>query len=414
MLLPDHTFPGEQEWQAYPCQGENQGQETARKASAAPGAPTRSELEGKAVAELRALCTAAKLPTTGGKEAVVHRLLVHHGAVELDSLSSAGSSSGRSRSSSPVLGSSERASTGRLKDGPDGSVNLTPALLRDQGFIDTKLCALLERCDEPLCCRHSRGHHHFSRGDRQHRLGSPGAEVLTSRRVTRMPIALPRIGCGGGSTLVDGGILGSYAVGSPDRPAVVNLLYDARLHVEVKGPGLPVEVKWALFAETFDDLLDQCVVDVVPTELLSTVLGRSPAKNGGPENPSRDSETKEKDYQGSQAQYMARLKKVWSEMYVNMTKVDTAKIYSLLVKGVGGDYPAKVYIPQDPACALEVMRSLHCPTTGNRNTDSIGEGLLVEAGKTSRAEMTQSQVADMRKSSRGELGRVEAQGQRAR
>jgi hypothetical protein len=59
--------------------------------------------------------------------------------------------------------------------------------------------------------------------------------VLTSRRVTRMPIALPRIGGGGGSTLVDGGILGSYAAGSPNRPAVVDLFYDARLHVEVKG-----------------------------------------------------------------------------------------------------------------------------------------------------------------------------------
>ena len=58
-------------------------------------------------------------------------------------------------------------------------------------------------------------------------------------------------------------------------------------------------------------------------------------------------------------------------MYIDMTKVVTVQIYSLLVKGVGGDYPAKVYIPQDPACALEVMRSLHCPTTGNRNTDSI-------------------------------------------
>ena len=134
----------------------------------------------------------------------------------------------------------------------------------------------------------------------------------------------------------------------------------------------------------------------MPTELLSTVLGRWPAKNGGPENPSRDSETKEKDYQGSQAQYMARLTKAGSEMYVDMTKVATAKIYSLLDKGVGGDDPAKVHIPQDPACALEVMMSLHCPTAGYRNTDNIGGGLLVEAGKTSRAEITQSQVADMR------------------
>ena len=56
---------------------------------------------------------------------------------------------------------------------------------------------------------------------------------------------------------MDGGILGSYAAGSPDRPAVVILLYAARVHVEVKGPGLPVEVKRALFAEAFDDLLDQ-------------------------------------------------------------------------------------------------------------------------------------------------------------
>ena len=174
---------------------------------------------------------------------------------------------------------------------------------------------------------------------------------------------------------MDGGILGSYAAGSPDRPAVVILLYDARLHVEVKGPGLPVEVKRALFAEAFDDLLDRWVVDAVPTELLSTVLGRSPAKNGGPENPSRDSETKEKDDQGSQSQYMARLTKAGSEMYVDMTKVATAKIYSLLDKGVGGDDPAKVHIPQDPACALEVMMSLHCPTAGYRNTDSIGGGV---------------------------------------
>jgi len=58
-------------------------------------------------------------------------------------------------------------------------------------------------------------------------------------------------------------------------------------------------------------------------------------------------------------------------MYIDMTKVVTVQIYSLLVKGVGGDYPAKVYIPQDLSCVLEVMRSLHCPTTGNRNTDSI-------------------------------------------
>ena len=198
---------------------------------------------------------------------------------------------------------------------------------------------------------------------------------VPSRRVTRMPLALPRVGGGGKSTIVDGGILGSYAAGSPDRPAVVILLYDARLHVEVKGPGLPVEVKRALFAEAFDDLLDRWVVDAVPTELLSTVLGRSPAKNGGPENPSRDSETKEKDDQGSQSQYMARLTKAGSEMYVDMTKVATAKIYSLLDKGVGGDDPAKVHIPQDPACALEVMMSLHCPTAGYRNTDSIGGGV---------------------------------------
>ncbi len=205
----------------------------------------------------------------------MHHLLVHHGAVELDSLSSAGSSSGRSRSSSPVLGSSKRASTGRLKVGPDGSVNLTPALLRDQGFIDAKLCALAERCDEPRYAADALvGIINFREGTGSIDLRSPGAEVLTSRRVTRMPIGLPRIGGGGGSTLVDGGILGSYAAGSPDRAAVVNLLYDARLHVEVKGPGLPVEVKRALLAEVFDDLLDQCVVDAVPTELLSTVLGR--------------------------------------------------------------------------------------------------------------------------------------------
>lgn len=80
---------------------------------------------------------------------------------------------------------------------------------------------------------------------------------VPSRRVTRMPLALPRVGGGGKITIVDGGILGSYAAGSPDRPAAVILLYDARLHVEVKGPGLPVEVKRALFAEAFDDLLDQ-------------------------------------------------------------------------------------------------------------------------------------------------------------
>ena len=92
---------------------------------------------------------------------------------------------------------------------------------------------------------------------------------------------------------------------------------------------------------------------------------------------------------------MARLKIVGSEMYIDMTMVATVKMYSLLVKGVVGDDPAKVYIPQDPACAMEVMRSLHCPTTGNLNTASVGEGLLVEAGMTSRAEMTQSQVADM-------------------
>jgi hypothetical protein len=65
----------------------------ARKASPAPCAPTRPELEGKTVADLRALCADAKLSTTGVKAAVVHRLLVHYGAVKLDSLSSAESSS---------------------------------------------------------------------------------------------------------------------------------------------------------------------------------------------------------------------------------------------------------------------------------------------------------------------------------
>ncbi len=73
-----------------PAKGKAKGKKrTARKTSAWPGAPTRSELEGKAVAELRALCTDAKLPTTGVKAAVVHRLLVHYGAVKLDSSSSA-------------------------------------------------------------------------------------------------------------------------------------------------------------------------------------------------------------------------------------------------------------------------------------------------------------------------------------
>jgi len=383
-----------------PAKGKAKGKKRpARKAPVSPGAPMRSELEGKAVAELRALCTDAKLPTTGVKAAVVHRLLVHYGAVKLDSSSSAESSSDQTRSPSPVLATSKRANTGRLKVGPDGSVSLTPALLRDQGFIDAKLCALAEKCDDRRYAADALvGMIIFREGTGIIDLRSPGAEVLTSRRVTRMPIALPRVGGGGGgNTLVDGGILGSYAAGSPERPAVVNLLYEARVRVEVNGPGLPVEVRRSLFAEAFDDLLDQCVVDAVPTELLSTVLSRSPAKSGaGPEDPSRGSETKEKDDQGAQSQYMARLKQVGSEMYVDMAKVATSKIYSLLVKGVGGEDPAKVYIPQDPACALEVMRSLHCPTTGNRNTDNIGEGLLVEAGKTSKAELTQSQVADMR------------------
>lgn len=131
-----------------PAKGKAKGKKRpAREASAAPDAPTRSELEGKAVAELRALCTAAKLPTTGLKTAVVHRLLVHYGAVKLDSWSSAESSSNQSRSPSPVLATSKRATTGCLKVGPDGFVSLTPALLRDQGFNDAKLCALAEKCD---------------------------------------------------------------------------------------------------------------------------------------------------------------------------------------------------------------------------------------------------------------------------
>ena len=48
-----------------------------RKTSVAPG-PTRSELDGKELAELRALCKAAKLSPKGGKDAVVRRLIEHH------------------------------------------------------------------------------------------------------------------------------------------------------------------------------------------------------------------------------------------------------------------------------------------------------------------------------------------------
>ena len=114
-----------------------------RKTSVAPG-PTRSELEGKGLAELRALCTAAKLSPTGGKDAIVRRLLEHHATVEIDSVSSAS----MSRSPSPSMGS-RRADAGRLKVGPTGAVDLTPALLRDLGFIDHKLCALAEKCDNP-------------------------------------------------------------------------------------------------------------------------------------------------------------------------------------------------------------------------------------------------------------------------
>jgi hypothetical protein len=157
-----------------------------------------------------------------------------------------------------------------------------------------------------------------------------------------------------------------------------------------------VQVKRALFAEAFDDLLDQCVVDAVPTELLSTVLGRSPANNGGPENPSRDSETKEKGRPGISSPVYGQAKDGGVGDVHRHDQGRHSPDLLLVGQGCGGDDPATVYIPQDPACALEVMRSLHCPTTGNRNTDSIGEGLLVEAGRTSRAEMTQSQVADMR------------------
>ena len=114
------------------------------KTSAAPG-PTRSELDGKGLTELRALCTAAKLSPAGGKDAVVRRLLEHHATVEIDSVSSAS----MSRSPSPSMGSSRRADAGRLKVGPNGAVDLTPALLRDLGFIDHKLCALAEKCDNP-------------------------------------------------------------------------------------------------------------------------------------------------------------------------------------------------------------------------------------------------------------------------
>ena len=364
-----------------------------RKTSVAPG-PTRSELDGKELAELRALCKAAKLSPKGGKDAVVRRLIEHHATVEIDSMSSASVS----RSPSPLMGSSRRADTGRLKVGPNGAVDLTPALLRDLGFIDHNLCALAEKCDHPRSAADALvGIIVFREGTGSIDLRSPASEVLTSRRVARTPVALPQSGGGGGGcALVSGGILGSYAAGCPDRPQVITLLHEARVHVEVKGPGLPLEVKRALFAEAFDDLLDQCVVDAVPAELLSTVLSRSPSKSGRTGSLLKDPETREKDDQGSQAQYMARLKKVGSEMFIDMTKVATTKIYSLLFKGVGGDDPATVYIPQDPACALEVMRSLHDPLTGNRNTDNVGEGLLVEAGKTSRAELTQTQLADMR------------------
>jgi hypothetical protein len=384
-----------------PAKGKATGKKRP-KASEAPG-PTRTELDGKGLTELRALCTAAKLPSKGGKDAIVRRLLEYHGTMEIDSLSSKFcfcKNNKRmiimSRSPSPVMGSSKRDDTGRLKVGPNGSVNLTPSLLRDLGFIDQNLCALAEKCDNPRYAADALvGIIIFREGTGSIDLRSPGSEMLTSRRVTRTPITLPRSGGSGGDFLVSGGILGSYAAGCPDRPQVINLLHHALVHVEVKGPGFPLEVNRALFAEAFDYLLDHCVVNAVPAELLSTVLSRSPSKSGRPGNPLKDPETKEKDDQGSQAQYMARLKKVGSEMYVDMTKVSTSKIYTLLFKGVGGDDPATVYIPQDPACALEVMRSLHCPTTGNRNTDNIGEGLLVEAGKTSRAEMTQTQLADM-------------------
>jgi hypothetical protein len=305
-----------------------------RKTSVAPG-PTRSELDGKGLAELRALCKAAKLSPKGGKDAVVRRLIEHHATVEIDSMSSAS----MSRSPSPLMGSSRRADTGRLKVGPNGAVDLTPALLRDLGFIDHKLCALAEKCDNPRSAADALvGIIVFREGTGSIDLRSPASEVLTSRRVARTPVALPQSGGGGGGcALVSGGILGSYAAGCPDRPQVITLLHEARVHVEVKGPGLPLEVKRALFAEAFDDLLDQCVVDAVPAELLSTVLSRSPSKSGRTGSLLKDPETREKDDQGSQAQYMARLKKVGSEMFIDMTKVATTKIYSLLFKGVGGD-----------------------------------------------------------------------------
>ncbi len=84
-------------------------------------------------------------------------------------------------------------------------------------------------------------------------LRSPGAEVLTSRRVTLMPFALPRIGGGGGITLVDGGILGSYAAGSLIGLQLSTCSTTHACTWRSRGPGLPVQVKRALFAEAFDD-----------------------------------------------------------------------------------------------------------------------------------------------------------------
>jgi len=57
--------------------GKRSAAAAAAKASVAPG-PTRSELDGKGLEELRALCKAAKLSPKGGKDAVVRRLLEHH------------------------------------------------------------------------------------------------------------------------------------------------------------------------------------------------------------------------------------------------------------------------------------------------------------------------------------------------
>jgi hypothetical protein len=172
-----------------------------------------------------------------------------------------------SHSPSLILTGNNRKGSGKIKVGPDGSVSLTQTLLHDLGFVKDVLCAIAGKCncdspqasdaDDVLLSMII-----FHDGKIDIDLRTPADTPLTSRRDSHLPVALPS-GPGESSTIKDGGIMGSYAGGSPGRHAVVDMFYDDRMRVEVHGPGLPRVAEWALFAGAFDDLLDRCVVAAV-------------------------------------------------------------------------------------------------------------------------------------------------------